>query len=294
MSIIDVRDWEKEEYGFGTRKKYLYIDPLTRRSAFFKYPMVDEKTGQELIGEIWSEKIAADIGKVIKIPTPEVVIAQNEEGYGSLSFNFLEPGEQLHHGAEFLDVYFSFYESEKFDPRNLKHHKLDAIFEITKHLKVMNQFINIIIFDSLIGNSDRHSENWGLVSNANNGTFKLAPAYDNSSSLAREFNDDVRFTLLKDENRFQSYVLGNKSAACISTNGKKRTQHFDLVNILLKKNKKHLLKTLKNLRNLYDGQIDKILSSIPDNIMSSISKKLVNKILIARRDKLLEIRRENL
>ena len=36
--ITNVTDWEKEEYGVGTRRKYLYIEPLTMRKAFFKYP----------------------------------------------------------------------------------------------------------------------------------------------------------------------------------------------------------------------------------------------------------------
>jgi hypothetical protein len=291
MSIIDVRDWEKEVYGFGTRKKYLYIDPKTRRKAFFKYPMVDEQSGEIIIGEVWSEKIAADIGRVIEIPTPEVAIAKNEDGFGSLSFSFLEDGEQLYHGAEFLNVYFAVKEiGEHFNPINLRHHKLDYILEITWRLNVQNNIIDILIYDALIGNTDRHSENWGLVSNMNNSNFKLAPAYDNSSSLAREFkNDEKRLLLLKDKNMLNHYI--EKASACISTSEKKRTKHFDLVNMLLNINRKCVRDTIKKISYLDNTSIDAILSNVPDIIMSSASKELVKKILNIRKDKLLTIRR---
>ncbi len=46
-----------------------------------------------------------------------------------------------------------------------------------------------IAFDTLIGNSDRHTENWGvLVHDAPNSTtaMEMSPAYDNGTSLAYE------------------------------------------------------------------------------------------------------------
>ena len=39
MSIIDISEWEKEEYSPGTRRKYMCVEPKTRRKAFFKYPV---------------------------------------------------------------------------------------------------------------------------------------------------------------------------------------------------------------------------------------------------------------
>ena len=160
MSIIDVTDWEKEVYVIGRRKKYLYVDPITRRKAYFKYPWT-RKNGDVTLGEVWSEKIAADIGQVIKIPTPEVFIAKNNNEYGSLSYSFLENEEQLYHGVVFLNAYFEkIFKTTDFDPINIKFPRLDALLQITESFKVQKGFIDILIFDALIGNCDRHSENW--------------------------------------------------------------------------------------------------------------------------------------
>ncbi|TIU74761.1 MAG: hypothetical protein E5W15_02930 [Mesorhizobium sp.] len=51
-----------------------------------------------------------------------------------------------------------------------------------------------VIFDALIGNTDRRTENWGfLVRRRPNGqpTYQLAPLFDNATSLAYELKDDA-------------------------------------------------------------------------------------------------------
>lgn len=58
------------------------------------------------------------------------------------------------------------------------------IEEKTNSFKEVEKFIQITIFDALIGNHDRHGRNLALIQSANG--FQLAPAYDNPSYIAIE------------------------------------------------------------------------------------------------------------
>jgi hypothetical protein len=52
-------------------------------------------------------------------------------------------------------------------------------------------FLGYLLLDALIGNTDRHHENWGLLVKSESGkrTAQLAPTFDHASSLGRELND---------------------------------------------------------------------------------------------------------
>ena len=50
--------------------------------------------------------------------------------------------------------------------------------------KLWEQFFELLVFDALIGGTDRHYYNWGVLEKADNGKFlRLAPAFDNEVSF---------------------------------------------------------------------------------------------------------------
>ncbi len=58
---------------------------------------------------------------------------------------------------------------------------------VNKHPEASNlwdQFFELLTFDALIGSTDRHYYNWGVLEKADDGKFlRLAPAFDNGVSL---------------------------------------------------------------------------------------------------------------
>jgi len=52
-------------------------------------------------------------------------------------------------------------------------------------------FVGYLMLDALIGNTDRHHENWGAVLSVE-GRVHLAPTFDHASSLGREQTDERR------------------------------------------------------------------------------------------------------
>lgn len=73
----------------------------------------------------------------------------------------------------------------KFLPEGEQHHNCEEIINViltkTSKLSDVVKFIEICLFDALIGNNDRHGRNIGIIETAQGS--KLAPMYDNPSIL---------------------------------------------------------------------------------------------------------------
>jgi len=82
--------------------------------------------------------------------------------------------------AEFL--YFV-YKKESYTLNNLEDiwYALAEKFDEKTTAKLMDEIVNIFLFDVLIGNGDRHDENYGLIINGN--SAKVAPLFDHDWSL---------------------------------------------------------------------------------------------------------------
>lgn len=69
----------------------------------------------------------------------------------------------------------------------------------------IEDFLRMLIFDYLIGNSDRHQNNWGIILEKDK--MKWSPLYDNGSSLCAYIPEEqIDSYLGKDENRWKSLV----------------------------------------------------------------------------------------
>lgn len=67
-----------------------------------------------------------------------------------------------------------------------------------------------LCFDAIIGNTDRHQENWGLVLNSERNTFELSPYFDNGTSLGHELDARKMAHYMKDSNGLVAYINRGK------------------------------------------------------------------------------------
>ena len=93
--------------------------------------------------------------------------------------NFMQDykGGTLHHIYKYLPKGEKNYNCKKI---------IDILFQHTKPADVI-RFIEITLFDSLIGNNDRHGRNLGIIESARQ--KRLAPIYDNPSYFGIESDD---------------------------------------------------------------------------------------------------------
>lgn len=121
------------------------------------------------------------------------------------------------------------------------------IFLEEQNKQLVNDFLKIMIFDSLIGEQDRHEENWGITKNQNG--ISLSPIYDNGCSLLRDQFSNLD-KLLNDHEKMNNYI--KKSTSLIYDEYGKRYKHFALIDKLLVIYPQQMKKLIRKLNKLDD------------------------------------------
>lgn len=197
-SIIQIGNWPSlDEPLAGSRVKTTVAEPETENLYIFKYP----KEGRE--AQIWSELIASYIaGDLLGWPVQHAAIAMRRDKIGNLLRYIYDvhadpkkPSETFHAGEQFCK-----HVDTNYDPIQGKRHTWDLIRKIHDDFlaynkdgkffpKVSNMYnifwVRTVAFDTLISNTDRHAENWALLTKPS-AYVRMAPFYDNGSSLGCE------------------------------------------------------------------------------------------------------------
>ena len=147
-------------------------------------------------GEHWAERVVGEIATCLGLPAATVELAARNSDRGTVSRSFLNRGDALVHGNELMAAYIEEYDPAKqFKQRE---HRLDLVLEcIARNADpgpeggdAIPTFVGYLVLDALVGNVDRHHENWALVQSQS--VTRLAPTYDHASSLGRELSDKQR------------------------------------------------------------------------------------------------------
>jgi hypothetical protein len=168
-TFTDISYWHKNEFYStgGTRSKYIASEPETNDEYFFK------GSKETLDGEIryptefWSEIVSSKIGQFLGFPMLDYDIAydsKHRQKIGCLSKSMvLSSKNKLTEGISYLTGFNSKYNPEKDKEEYTFQFICNALksFSLDDYIK---NIIEIIVFDSIIGNSDRHQENWGILS----------------------------------------------------------------------------------------------------------------------------------
>jgi hypothetical protein len=166
----------------GTKFKFWFENDLRTKLLY--------KEGRADSGEDWSEKVAAELCGLLEIPHAEYDFgtwrdASGNERKGVVSPSFLPDDGVFFPGLTFLNT--------------SREQRLEDVLNLFHSTIYLSTFVGYLMLDSWIGNTDRHSENWGLLfrvddKNRNGKKFRgdLAPTFDHASSLGVRLTDDNR------------------------------------------------------------------------------------------------------
>jgi len=267
--------------GKGFSDSYWLVEPDSRVRGLFKIPKFN-KDYSWYGGDHWAEKIVSELGAELNLNMPVVDLAVYKNYMGCISYNFLSKQQSLKEGMEVMSV-----EVTK-DKRG--NYILSNILNSLAEYNLVDEFIELLIFDAFVGQTDRHEENWGIVLFENKEIVKLAPIYDNASCLARERLPKHVKQLLNDNNYFKSYL--HKCKSCIKLESRSDLSQFEMAKYLFE-NYPELFNGFANkLKKLLDMKINNIVSKIPINYISENQKELVIKILINRKNWILDLSEE--
>jgi len=224
--VIDVSEWlVVRDEPLGASEKCWLRDPSdsdpTRGLWLFK-PVVVHDNGHSQRGD-HSERIAEGVAGLVGVPTAETRLALRHKRYGTLSRN-VRPGVEwdMYTGGLWLinavDLPFAGRDSREKSP-STPGYTLDAIQLVLQDtgcppssspelqpFSGWDVFIGMLILDGLISNRDRHEQNWSILRpSLGDDTTRLAPAYDNESSLGFNLTDDRRARILQTPSMLDAY-----------------------------------------------------------------------------------------
>ena len=283
--------WLPVREHMGTKRKFWYHDPRDQTDWLFKYPRPNT-------GEHWAEKIAAEVAARLGIPCARVELAADDGHRGSTSQSFLSGSEELVHGNQLLK-----WTLERYDPDlrfGQSHHSLGNIWRCLDRLFVeadaaevaKRTFAEYLVLDAVIGNTDRHHENWGLVRERHGDGWvgRLAPSFDHASSLGRELLDGKRTGRLEAES-VDAYVVRGRGAIYFDADQERAPGPLELVRHTLPTLLPYIARPLRRLATLRDSHVLEIVHRIPGHWMSRPARDFAATLIRHSRDCLLDLAR---
>jgi hypothetical protein len=278
--IIEVRPEDIiGDEGMGSKPKFWFRRD-GRRWLF--------KEAREGTGEDWAEKIVAEVARVAGIPAANVELAESHGRRGCASLSFADPddAETLIHGNEILAGFVLGY-----DPRKTFHqsdHTLDNIATAIRRMfsekaqqdGVLAALAEYFVLDALVGNTDRHHENWGIVARSVQVertlqiTMRVAPTFDHASSLGRELLDEARTNMLT-QGRIGNYVRRGHGAIFQNTTDLRGLNPLALVELGLRAFPDYFMAPLQRLKGVPLQVLQDTAADVPLVRMTQPSKDFV-------------------
>jgi len=275
----------------GSKEKFWCQLPVELGNGcwLFKQPRQQAENIEHL-----AEKIAYEVAALIQLPCARVELAEFDGVRGSISLDVRSEGDVLVHGNEIIAGRVLGYDLHK------KRHTSDHTFERIRQaiLEVcggrckedLGQFAGYLVFDALIGNTDRHHENWALLKREAGPTdHRLAPSFDHASALGREMRDERRALLLKGK-RIPAYLHSGWGAIYLQELGETQISPIELVNQLATATPEFFAPWLERVQSVTNERVVSIVERIPAGWISSAQRGFVVALVGEAREQLARIK----
>lgn len=227
--VIDIAGWDihqdYEVFPVGARDKSLRVCPnpapfdfcLPKHSYLFKEAIRSAKDpGQPRYpDQYWAEVIAFRIGRLMGLTLPPVFVAidssRNEPGTVNEWFmGYPETEDERYSpGGDYMQRLIPGYDRHKG-----QEHNLTTIITLSRALARSGLLTHdwqvywglCLCFDALIGNTDRHQENWGLIWTEDGPMARFTPYFDNGTSLGHELQPQKMERMMRDPNELEGYL----------------------------------------------------------------------------------------
>lgn len=164
IEYYDISSWNEKPFlnTKGTRNKSIFVNPDNGKDYFFKTSLC--KGAMDYKPEFWSEIIASYVGRQLGFQVLPYDLARHGEEIGCISRSMLEEGEYLTEGISLLTGYDNTYQpEEKSSYSAYTFHFIKKAIGFFGLSEQTDELVRTIVFDALIGNSDRHQENWAFI-----------------------------------------------------------------------------------------------------------------------------------
>lgn len=279
----DFAFWEEYEgasEGSGRSEKIWLQNPDTGQIGLFKFKK-DVSTTDHV-----SECIAYEIAQLLEVPCAKFELGMYHGREGSMSYNIIENADQiLVEGIYFIMLMYPEYNPEEFIDITTEHrYSIEMIKKAVEQFVSIERLLKMLMFDYLIGNSDRHQNNWAIL--IENDKKQWSPLYDNSSSLCAYISEEkIEEYFGKDKNRWKALVdTKSRSLIRCTVSDEKRPTHLDVLKYLRENYFEETCDFAKKIVTLMtEERVYAILNLYSEEELSSNKKRLILKYLLEKR-----------
>ena len=152
---------------------------------------------------------------------------------------------------------------------------LEENMKLTDVEETIQHFWNMYLVDAWIGNFDRHGSNWGFLKKDNR--YRMAPIYDNGSSLFPRLNTDMKLQKILDSKEEMLKRVYTCPTSQILLQGKK-SSYYELIDSLQYEECNEALIRMKPKINL--EKMEKIIDGVEE--ISAVRKTFYKRMLYLR------------
>ena len=294
----------------GSRRKFWVMGQDGRTEWLLKFP----RTGT---GEHWAEKVVAEIGNMIGVNCARIELARCRGELGTICQSFIQTDDdeedfdsflpspiggfhvQYLHGSEILGAAIDQYDVDlRFNQRG--HNVKDVVAAImdTSHVQSPNPYAlwdllleNLaayLVLDGLVGNTDRHHDNWMVVYVHDVGNPKIfaAPSFDHASSLGRELTDTRREKIIE-SNWVLHYLYRGQGGVFVDNRRRRALAPLQLARLLCRWQPEFTRRTLENIAAVPNSAFHSVIDRVPAGFMSETAKELAYQIVVTSKAELL-------
>ena len=238
---IDISQWRRDPehptFPEGKREKSAMLcpDPPPCSCLIANHRYLFKLSLPRYPHEFLSEVVASRIGQTLGVATVRAWVgfdSARQTAGALIEWFFGKPGDPTQvkqSGGDFMTKMIRDYDRRHGTQHNFR--TVRTLFESLEKVMVVGpdwpaQWADLFLFDALIGNTDRHQDNWGLiwsrvsrprpaasggvrfefVTSMQEPAARLTPAYDNGSSLGREFSEDQIREFMDGRKSLEKYV----------------------------------------------------------------------------------------
>jgi len=281
----------------GTNEKEWLVTPDNLLCLYKITQIRDDKTSTNAH---YSEAIYSEICKLLRYECSQIELVSSNKRKGIISYYFLKNNEEL---VDFNCLIQNI--RQDFVPKSLKckktneYYSIELILEAIKSVvpdseqyrQIIKKLFELITIDALCDHYDRNSSNIALIRNYDIPRyphFRLAPAYDNGTSLWVCLPLDVAKGYLETENGIEE--LDNRVVSKIGTGISRGSSYTDLLHYLFE----NYIDEFEDIINSIDQEINE--STIIDILfqkkyknLDPIYKKLILAKLLYNKQKILAL-----
>jgi len=227
------------EYGRSLKAKEKSWTPYIAKVGHKWYPT--ESITEHLItrlGQVWGFNMANS--RLYKI--------NNQLRF--CSEYFLKKDQELVHGADILSRYLQETDTqiiESIDKRGWSQEMLtlqfvkQAIEESfpNESANIYHSLVDLLLFDAIVGNNDRHFFNWGVIRSLKNlHKPNFSPIYDSARGLFWNHAESKMLSLWRDKQQLQAFITRyhTRSLPKIGLDNHKKINHIQIVEHLVVNN----------------------------------------------------------